>query len=198
MLRPQATLLLCLGAAAAAAALLLPAARAVSVSADGRFVIIPDTAPYPKTKPVDAGYPGNVPADLPKAVPAPPPVLQRGPAPPGGCAAGVRDVLTKHGRGAFLALLQASAEGRAVLDGGVVATVLAPSDAALARLGVKAGGDPLAQATIANYHILQGRLPLERLLADAGLWLNTTLTKADCPTALQTVSVMPGNVTDME
>jgi len=175
--------------------LLLLAQRATAIEPvdddPEHYTIIPDVKPWAKVKPVDAGYPDNIPAGLPTALPAPEPVLQQGGLT--ACSTSVRDVLTANKRTAFIGLLSASAEGRAVLDGKMDATVLAPTDAAVSGLGLQLSS-PLAQATVANYHVLQGKLTLEDLLEDSGLWLNTTLTKADCPTAAQTLIVMaPGN-----
>lgn len=168
--------------------------RAAAAGVDsGRYSIIPDVPPYPKVAPVDSGYPKNLPAGLPTTLPAPPPVLA--PGPQGGCGVSVRDVLAKNKRSAFIQLLSASAAGRQVLDGTMAATVLAPTDAAVAALRFNQWTDPLSLSTVAHYHVLQGKLPLSRLLAEPGLWLNTTLTRADCPTAFQTLTVMPGNST---
>jgi hypothetical protein len=159
-----------------------------------RFYIVPDLALYPKLPPVDSGYPGNVPKDLPTALPAPPAVLSAGPA--ASCATTVKDVLTANKRTSFITLLSASAEGRAVLDGKMAATVLAPTDTAIASLKLLGrNAAPLSLSTVAHYHVMQGKLPLDDLLAEPGLWINTTLTKADCPTAYQTLVVVPGNGT---
>ncbi len=157
-----------------------------------RYSIIPDIPPYPKVKPVDTGYPSNIPAGLPTAVPGIGGVLAKGPI--SGCSTSVGDVLAANKRTAFINLLAASAEGRAVLDGSMAATVLAPTDAAVAALQL-GKADALTLSTVAHYHVLQGKQSLERLLQQPGFWLNTTLTKADCPTAFQTVVVVPGNST---
>jgi hypothetical protein len=159
-----------------------------------RFYVIPDVKPYPAVGPVDAGYPGNIPKDLPTSLPAPPAVLAPGPA--AACGTSVEDVLLANKRTSFITLLSASAEGRAVLAGKMAATVLAPTDAAIAGLQLLGrNADPLSLSTVAHYHVMQGKLSLDQLLAEPGLWLNTTLTKADCPTAYQTLVVMPGNGT---
>ena len=171
--------------------------RVLAVGEDsGRYTIIPDVPPYPKVAPVDTGYPRNIPAGLPTTLPTPPPVLA--PGPQAGCGTSVRDVLTRNKRTMYMQLLSSSAIGRQVLDGTMAATVLAPTDAAIAGLHFNAYTDPLSQSTIAHYHVLQGKLPLAKLLTEPGLWLNTTLTKADCPTAFQTLTVLPGNSTAVQ
>lgn len=161
-----------------------------------RFNIIPAVAPWPKTKPVDSDYPKNLPANLPAALPTPPPVLSPGPL--AQCATTVREVLTKNKRLSFLQLLSSSPEGKAVLDGKMAATVLAPADAAVDALQLNASSDPLAQSTVALYHVLQGKLSLDKLLKQPGLYRNSTLMKADCPTAFQTLTVLPGNTTTVQ
>jgi hypothetical protein len=161
---------------------------------NAEFSVIPDVAPWPKTLPVDRAFPTNLPPGLPINLPPAPSVLV--PGPQAGCATTVREVLTKNGRSAFIALLSSSPEGRGVLDGSLAATVLAPTDAAIAGLRVLgANADPAQAAMVAQYHVLQGRLPLQQMLVEPGLWLNSSLTKATCPTAFQTLTVLPGNAT---
>ena len=83
--------------------------------------------------------------------------------------------------------------GRGVLSGRLTATVLAPPDASLAAaLAAGADGQPTSGAagasTLALYHVLQGLHPLAELTGSGQQrWLNTSLTDAACPTALQTV-----------
>jgi hypothetical protein len=161
------------------------------------FTIIPDVDPFPPVLPVDAGYPGNLPPGLPKTLPAAPPVLV--PGAQAACATTVREVLMKAGRGAFIKLLSSTDGGAAVLDGSASATVLAPTDAAIARLGIGGpGADPAQVSMFASYHVLQGKLLLKDMISDPGLWVNTTLTKAVCPTAYQTMTALPGNSTPIK
>lgn len=170
-----------------------------SNAAQQSFTIIPDIPLYPPVAPVDVGYPANLPAGLPFNLPQPSPVLSTGPAT--GCQTTVRDVLVQQKRNAFIALLSASASGRSVLDGKMAATIMAPTDAAIAALHLYDANnqtDPAQLQTIADYHVLQGKLPLQQMLMDPGRWLNTSLTKASCPTAFQTLTVLPGNGTSVK
>jgi hypothetical protein len=73
------------------------------------------------------------------------------------------------------------------------ATILAPSDESIAqRLAEAANGltGPTAQATLALYHVLQGKNSLAELGRSSGRWWNSTLTEAACPTASQTVTLL--------
>lgn len=154
---------------------------------------IPTITAFPPLKPVDTEYPGNIPDDLPTQLEPAPPVLTEGPNTP--CSTSVADVLKANGRTLLATYLAAAPQGQQILSGAMHATILAPSDAALSYLlSSKDNGLAGSQAasTVALYHVLQRTLLLNRFSRRSGLWWNTTLTKAACPTAAQTVRVFSG------
>ncbi len=102
-------------------------------------------------------------------------------------------MLTANNRGAFLALLRQAPLGPQILSGAGEVTVLAPTDAQVAALGITpsmVAGDPLLVPTYAHYHVVQGVISAERLQLSMGFAFNTSLMEATCPTAYQTVSAL--------
>uniref|UniRef100_A0A383VJW9 FAS1 domain-containing protein n=1 Tax=Tetradesmus obliquus TaxID=3088 RepID=A0A383VJW9_TETOB len=152
---------------------------------------IPNIKPYPALKPLDSGYPGNIPSDVPAQLESAPAVLSQGPA--GACPISVSAVLAANKRTLLATHLAATPLGQQILSGSLQATILAPSDESLAQ--TLAEGDnglsgPTAQATLALYHVLQGKHNLADLGRTSGLWWNSSLTDAACPTASQTVTLL--------
>ena len=144
---------------------------------------IPNIKPYPALKPLDSGYPGNIPSDVPVQLESAPAVLSQGPA--GACPISVSAVLAANKRTLLATHLAATPLGQQILSGSLQATILAPSDESLAQ--TLAVGD---KATLALYHVLQGKHNLADLGRTSGLWWNSSLTEAACPTASQTVTLL--------
>lgn len=152
---------------------------------------IPTLKPYPALKPLDTGYPANIPGTVPTQLEAAPAVLSQGPA--GACPITVSAVLAANKRTLLAQHLAATPLGQQILSGSMQATILAPSDESIAqRLAEAANGltGPTAQATLALYHVLQGKNSLAELGRSSGRWWNSTLTEAACPTASQTVTLL--------
>jgi hypothetical protein len=89
-------------------------------------------------------------------------------------------------------MLEADPMGRQLLDGSAAATILAPSDSAMARLPPSQAAltaDPEVARTYARYHVVKG----VQLLSDStplGTWWSTPLQQAFCRTAFSTVTVL--------
>ncbi|KAF6253389.1 hypothetical protein COO60DRAFT_424508 [Scenedesmus sp. NREL 46B-D3] len=152
---------------------------------------VPTLKPYPALRPLDTGYPANIPQDVPMQLESAPAVLTQGAA--GACPVTVSAVLAANRRTLLATHLAATTLGQQILSGSMQATILAPSDESLAQ--TLAGGEnglagPLAQSTLALYHVLQGKHNLKDLGETSGLWWNTSLTDAACPTASQTVTLL--------
>jgi uncharacterized surface protein with fasciclin (FAS1) repeats len=105
----------------------------------------------------------------------------------------VSAVLAANRRTLLATHLAATTLGQQILSGSLQATILAPSDESLAQTLAEAENGlsgPTAQATLALYHVLQGKHSLADLGRTSGLWWNTSLTEAACPTASQTVTLL--------
>lgn len=156
---------------------------------------VPSMTPYPVLGPMDSGYPANIPAGLPVKLEAPP-VLVQGPV--AACPTTVAAVLAANQRTLLSQYLAATPEGQQILSGSRQATILAPTDGALKYVLANQNNGlsgPEAASTVAQYHVLQGKRSMADLTKTSGLWFNTTLTAAVCPTAYQTVTILSAGTT---
>lgn len=170
---------------------LLAVAAALPLATAQQLTVLPDVPGNIPERMFDIGFPNNIPRDLPTQVP-PRTWEPFNTSSTAGCLASVRSVLAANNRNILLALLDADPMGKQLLDGSAAATILAPTDSAMARLPPSQAAltaDPDVARTYARYHVVKGVQVLDED-TPLGSWWYTPLQQAYCRTAFSTVTVL--------